>query len=234
MHKDLNAMKGGVDRMSSWWTEFGDGLAPVALMNKFKAITAKAGSVLEENLVRPRERGGVKLTDLLSSLVKHRETKMGHQERFCAFSIEYLGIPRPVQFPDTSNNCYQSHSYAATKILHHPDLYLAFLRLVADSKALGNELNHFERNVEAGLNDPPTCTELSVMSLYSQAMGIPFTQHIRTTDDTLLNSLDLGSLYDRIKQHMGAVIKDPDLLLGRGGARMRLGRCTEEGGTMRM
>ncbi|KAF9642524.1 hypothetical protein BDM02DRAFT_3193083 [Thelephora ganbajun] len=147
MHKDLNAMKGGVDRMSSWWVKFGDGVTPVALMSKYKVIAADSGSVPEENLVGPGDRGGVKLTDLLGSLIKHREMKKGHQECFRAFSIEFLGSPRPVQFPDTSNNRYQSHGLAATEILFHLDLYLAFLQSIADLKSLGNELNHLERNV---------------------------------------------------------------------------------------
>ena len=213
MHKDLNTMKGGVGRMSKCWIEFGDGTAPVALMNKFKAIAVKSNSLPEEILVRAGDRGGAKLMDLLGSLVKDREMKKGHQDRFQAFSIKFLKIPRPVQFPDTSNNCYQSHGLTATEILHHLDLYRAFLRLVADTKALGNELNHLEQNVEAGLNDPPTLAELSVMSLYSQAISIPFAQHIRSPT---LNGLDLGPDYDRIKRHMEAVINNPDLLLGRG------------------
>ncbi|KAF9779017.1 hypothetical protein BJ322DRAFT_1013778, partial [Thelephora terrestris] len=195
MHKDLNAMKAGADRMSRWWVEFGEGVAPVALMNKFKTIAAKSGSVPEGSIVGPGDRGGVKVTDLLGSLVKHRETKKGHQERFRAFS---------------------SHGLAATEILHHLDLYLAFLQLVADSKSLGNELNHLERNVQAGLNDPPTRTELCVLSLYSQAISIPFSQHIRTPSNASLNGLDLGPVYDRIKRHMEAVINNPDILLGRG------------------
>jgi hypothetical protein len=217
MHKDLNAVKGGADRMSSWWVEFGnEATPPVALMNKFKSIAVKSGSVLEDNVVGPGDRGGVKLTDLLGALVKHRETKKGHQERFRAFSVEFLGVPRPIQFPDTSNNRYQTHGLAATEILHHLDLYLSFLQLVADSKALGNELNHLEQNVQAGLNDPPTRTELSAMSLYSQAISIPFVRHIRTSSNASVNGLDLGQDYDRVQHHMKTVIDNPDLLLGQG------------------
>jgi len=214
MHKDLNAMKGGVERMAKWWDEFGEGMAPVALMSKFKAAAEKSGSLPEESLAGVKDRGGAKLTGLVGSLVKHRETKKGHHDRFRAFSIQFLQIPRPVQFPDTSNNRYQSHGHAATEILYHLDLYIAFLRSVADLKALGDGLNHLERNVETGLNDPPTRTELSVMSLYSQAISVPFARRVRPTNDEVLNGLDLGPDYDRIKQHMKAVIDDPDLLLG--------------------
>ena len=216
MHKDLNAMKGGVDRMSSWWVEFGNGTAPIPLMNKFKAMAVNSGSVLEENVAEPGERGGAKLTDLLGALVKHRETKKGHQERFRAFSVDFLRVSRPVQFPDTSNNRYQTHGIAATEILQHLELYSSFLQMVADTKSLGNELNHLERNVQAGLSDPPTRTELSAMSLYSQAISIPFTQHIRTPSDASMNGLDLGQDYDQIQRHMKAVINNPDLLLERG------------------
>jgi len=212
MHKDLNAMKGGVERMSKWWVEYGGGTAPVALMSKFKAISAESGLLPEE--VSVGDRGGVKLTELLGSLVKHRETKKGHQDHFRAFSIRFLGtLAWPIQFPDTSNNRYQTHGLAATEILHHRDLYIGFLQTVADLKALGGELNHLEQNVQAGLTDPPTLAELSVMSLYSQAISVPFARHIRTPN-TSFNALDLGPEYDRIKRHMKAVIDDPDLLLG--------------------
>ena len=55
-------------------------MAPVALMNKFKVIAAESGQLLEESSVS--DQGGVKLADLVGSLVKHRETKKGHQDRF--------------------------------------------------------------------------------------------------------------------------------------------------------
>ena len=212
MHKDLNAMKGGVEAMSKWWVEFGEGMAPVALMNKFKVVAAESGQLLEESSVS--DWGGVKLADLVGSLVKHRETKKGHQDRFRAFSIEFLSIPRPIQFLDTSNNRYQSHGLAATEILHHLDLYIAFLEMVANTNALTGELNNLERNVAAGLADPPTLAELTVISLYSQTISLPFAQHVRALNDVPLNRLDLGPDYDCIKQHMKAVIDDPDLLLG--------------------
>ena len=93
MHKDLNVMKGGVGSISNWWIEFGNGMAPVVLMSKFKAIAAKSGSLPEESLVGAGDGGGAKLTDLLGLLVKHRETKKGHQDHFQAFSVDFLKIP---------------------------------------------------------------------------------------------------------------------------------------------
>ena len=187
--------------MADWWKECGNGTAPVALMNKFKAIAADSGSLTKDALAAAGDRGGVKLTDLLGSLVKNKQTKKEHQDRFRAFSIQFLNTSQPIQFPDTSNNQYQSHGFAATEILHHRDLYLAFLQTVADSKALGGKLNHLERNVETGLKDPLTLTELSVMSLYSQTISIQFSRHIRSAK-VPLNGLDLGPDYDRIKKHM--------------------------------
>lgn len=61
-----------------------------------------------------------------------------------------------------------------------------------ETKALDGELNHPEQNVQAGLNDPPTLTELSVVSLYSKAISVPFSQCIC---DTFSNGLDLGPDY---------------------------------------
>lgn len=60
-----------------------------------------------------------------------------------------------------------------------------------ETKALDGELNHLEQNVQAGLDDPPTLTELSVVSLYSKAISVPFSQCICDTS----NGLDLGPDY---------------------------------------
>lgn len=75
MHKELNAMKGGVDRMARRWKEFNDGKLLIVMMSKSKAVAADSGMVLEEEFVR------------------------GHQDQFWAFSIQFLGTHNRYNLP---------------------------------------------------------------------------------------------------------------------------------------
>ena len=54
MHKKLNAVKGGVDRMARRWKEFNDGKLLIVMMSKSKAVAADSGMVLEEVFARGR------------------------------------------------------------------------------------------------------------------------------------------------------------------------------------
>ena len=85
MHKDLNAAKGGVERMSKSWDEK-KSAPPIALMNKAKEKAAESSLACNNGKgVRRPERGAVKLTSLLGALIKHKNPKKGHQVRFRVF-----------------------------------------------------------------------------------------------------------------------------------------------------
>lgn len=147
MHKDLNAVKEGVEMMSRWWEEAGK-VPPVALANKFKVETRPGCAVCRS------DRGGVKLTNLLGALVKHKEPGRGQQDRFRAFcrTLEDVGVE--VSFPDTSNTRYQCHTKAAAEIVRHRELYLDFLTFIAATKtSKPGELNHMEENIRSGITD---------------------------------------------------------------------------------
>jgi hypothetical protein len=211
MHKDLNAVKGGAEQMARWWETSGE-TPPVELMSKFKAQAVAAAPENEDSTsVKGSGRGAIKLTSLLGALVKHKDRNKGHQDRFRTFCLRFL--PHEIQFPDTSNTRYQSHSYAATEVIHHRWLYLDFLRDVADGKDK-RKLNHMEKNVLNGLTDIPTLTELCVLCLYCQAISAPFTKKIRAPRSESENALDLAPFYDQIITHLQAVIDNPDLLIG--------------------
>ena len=109
--------------MSQWWEEAGK-TPPIALMNKFKVGSG--------GVVGWLERGGIKLTSLVGTLVRNKDPKKGQQDRFRTFSRSRVG--HEVYFPDTSNTRYQSHTYGAAEILRHPKLYLDFLAFLATTK----------------------------------------------------------------------------------------------------
>ena len=212
MHKDLNAMKGGAERMARSWEEK-EMTPPIALMSKSQEAAAESGLAPEKGKSgRQPERGGVKLTSLLGALLKNKNPKKGHQHRFRSFCRKVLRTE--ILFPDTSNNRYQSHGYAATEIIHHRQLYINFLWNVDGQKATSGGLNHMEQNALAGLTDDATFTELQVLALYSQSISLPFSQLIRAPYHQSRNGLDLGPDLDHVLKHLQAVINNPDILIG--------------------
>jgi hypothetical protein len=203
MHKDLNAVKEGADRMSRWWEEAGK-VPPVAMSNKFKAENGSGSEVCRS------DRGGVKLVNLVGALVRHKDPGRGQQDRFRTYCRRAIGVE--VSFPDTSNTRYQCYTYAAEEVLHHSKLYLDFLAFLAATKtSTPGELNHMEENIQRGLLDRPTLTEIVVLTLYGEAISAPFARFLRSSYDK--NGLDLGPDYDRFKRHIQNIIDHPDILL---------------------
>lgn len=210
MHKDLNAVKGGCTRMAAVWVTKGVE-PPISLLNRDKAAARLANpalSKLTNEQETDSERGAVKLAQLVGALVNHKDDKKGYHNLFRHFC--HSVIHQEVNFPDTSNTRYQCYCNAATELITHQDLYLEFLAFLEHYKTKSG-LNHLERNVLAGLMDPPTRTELAVLSLYSQTVSIPYIRYIR---GSTANHLDLAPFHDQLKQHCRKVIEDPEILIG--------------------
>ena len=153
-------------------------------------------------------RGAVKLTELAGSLMRNKDSKKGHQDIYRWYFEWVLGYA--VQFPDTSNTRFGSYGDGAAELLVHLFLYVTFLDVIRDSKGTG-ELNHMEQNIYDALHDPPTLTELAVLTLYSQAVAHPFMKFIRSSE--MQNALELGPYYSSVIAHIGKLIHNPSLLL---------------------
>jgi hypothetical protein len=211
MHKDLNAVKGGYKRLITVWLK-PDVLPPINLLNKDKvaaACLANANAELPIPVEACPDRGAIKLTRLVGALVNHKDDKKGYHDLFRHFC--HAVICREVNFPDTSNTRYQCYCNAATELITNRALYIEFVAFLEYSKTTPG-LNHLEQNILAGLDDLPTQTELAVLSLYSQAISIPYIRHVRGSPTT--NHLDLAPFHDRLKQHCRAVIENPGILIG--------------------
>ena len=99
MHKDLNTTKGGAEAMAESWEE---GEIPEKLMNKHCIAAVATGSIeLEKQASDDSEGGAAKLTKLVGALVRHKDTKKGHQDIFRIFCLGRLN--HKIYFPDTSN-----------------------------------------------------------------------------------------------------------------------------------
>ncbi|KAF8594924.1 hypothetical protein BDV93DRAFT_564910 [Ceratobasidium sp. AG-I] len=172
MHKELNAVKGGVTQMMKMWAK-NNLTPPMALRNKFEASKTDINA-------RPNEdsRGAVKLASLLGAILNNKDDKKGQHETY-RFSFQqqfgYSAI-----FPDTSNTRYGSHCDAAAELLVNLDIYISFLQQVHDAKGTPGFTN-IESNAFMGLQNIETLTELAVLALYAQAIGRPYMvrQHCR-------------------------------------------------------
>lgn len=209
MHKELNAVKGGMTRLARFWASAGL-TPPVLLMNRDNAAAASAGSSsARARAVEVSCGGAIKLTDLAGALFRNKDDKKGQQDSFRYFLEARLG--KLITFPDTSNTRFGSNGDAATFLLLYRSLILEYLEQVRDKKGNGQWTN-LEANVYRGLKDEPTLTELAVLSLYSQAISHPYMRTVRGPDRP--NLLDLGPLHDKVQAHLRQLIADPDLLIG--------------------
>ncbi|RDB31026.1 hypothetical protein Hypma_000161 [Hypsizygus marmoreus] len=168
-----------------------------------------AGCCMHKKMNSVKGEGAIKLTSLASVIFNHKDGKKGQQDTlralknslvpeviFCIFfecNLRYL-----VEFPDTSNICFQSHYKAATAILVNLSFYLNFLLL---------------SNVLTGLKDIPTLTELCVLSLYSISLSHPYLRVVRSFRDQSINALELRPLHEKVKAHCQTMISNLALLL---------------------
>lgn len=118
-----------------------------------------------------------------------------------------------IAFPDTSNTRYQCYGDAATELIQHPNFYINFLDQHGKKKRRAAGLNHMERNIVRGLEDPATRTELAVFSLYSEAISKPYSVTVRGSYNESKNALDLGPLHSQIVTHIDTLIENPGLLI---------------------
>lgn len=72
-----------------------------------------------------------------------------------------------------------------------------------------------EKNVDKGLRDPLTSTELCAMSLFMECFYHPAFKALRGWEADLQgNALDLGPIYEQMEEFLGTVAQDPDIVLG--------------------
>ncbi|KAJ2971055.1 hypothetical protein NUW54_g12592 [Trametes sanguinea] len=208
MHKELNTVKGGYASLERFWVDAGlDG--PVLLMNRDNDAAARAGGVAGRNAAEKSRGGAIKLTDLAGALFRHKDDKKGQQNAFRYYFEDAIG--ELFTFPDTSNTRFGSNGDAASVLITYLPLMIDFLKQIRDHKISG-KWNHLEQNVYKGLKDQLTLTELCVLCLYSQVISHPYMREVRGPDEP--NHLSLGPLHDRVRQHISALIDDPDILLG--------------------
>jgi hypothetical protein len=223
-HKDLNAFKYGVLKMSLGW-EARKHTPPVLLANKANATTIRLGdadSAAVQQAVDSSSRGGVKAASLAGALFNHSDDKKGYQDIHRSFMTirkkELHGLVDDTRFPDTSNTRYQSHTYAAAELITFLDLYTELLEQVRDSKVKPG-FNHVEANLFKALQDLPTITELAAMTMYGICLSWPYLSMVRGNGTSVQNILSpqLIDLHRRLPSFCESIAINPFLLLSRDG-----------------
>ncbi|KAF9481925.1 hypothetical protein BDN70DRAFT_854244 [Pholiota conissans] len=210
MHKEMNATKGGADRMREYWMK-NNLTPPVKLYNRDNAAAAALGSSMAQDRANEISQGGaIKAASLAGLLFNHKDDKKGLQDTYRNFFELYLGYA--VAFPQTSSTRFQSHLEASAELLIHLPLYLSLLLEVKDNKEKGN-FNHLENNVYIALQDIPTLTEMAALTLYLLAISHPYMRVVRGSGEHRVNAIDLATFHEKVKGHCQNLIDNPDLVL---------------------
>ncbi|KAJ4501707.1 hypothetical protein C8R41DRAFT_928430 [Lentinula lateritia] len=213
MHKEMNAFKGGCIGLDEYWNENPHLPPPILLPNRDNAAAIKqaAGTEAAKRATARSERGAIKVASLAGAIFRHKDRKWGQQDTLRFYFDQKLGFN--LAFPDTSNTRFQSHAEACALIITHMDLFIEFLTYVQHNKGSG-KLNHMEKNVLDGLNDPATRQEFCVITLYWLAISVPYMREIRGPQAKEDNVLKLGSLHQQVIDHIDVLIEEPERLLG--------------------
>ncbi len=152
----------------------------------------------------------IKVSSLAGAVFRHKDRKCGQQDTLWYFWDLEMGFT--LCFPDTSNTRFQSHAKACAIIITYLNLILQFLSYVEQNKASWT-LNHMEHNVKCGCEDNATQHEFAVITIYYQAIGVPYMHEICGPLQSETNMLKLDPLHEKVKSHLCKIIADPNLLL---------------------
>jgi hypothetical protein len=140
--------------------------------------------------------------------LNNKYDKVGYHDTYCDFFCKINGFA--CRFPKTGKSRFGLHQDAAIELLVNLDVYVQFLDLIKLNKQ-DRSLTNIELNLYSALHNPPTLTELAVLALWSQAIGWPYLQHVWSIK---FQGVYMGPFHERVKNHVQALIDNPDLLLG--------------------
>ncbi|PBK91256.1 hypothetical protein ARMGADRAFT_932911 [Armillaria gallica] len=212
MHKDMNAFKGGVQSMESYWEEMKI-KGPIKMYNCDNAATSElAPDTSASKRADDKSKGGaIKASSLAGAIFRHKDRKRGQQDTLRFFFDHKIGFS--ICFPDTSNTRFQSHAEACAVIITYMDLLLKFLDYVKENKA-SRSLNHMEGNVKDAFECLETRHEFCVVTLYHEAISVPYMHKIRGPYQQEDNVLRLAALHKHVENHLCKIIMQPELLIG--------------------
>jgi hypothetical protein len=222
MHKDQNSFKGGNTHMTPYWKELGVA-GPILLANKESAAVVRRvlhpedgdKSPSEDDLERVENTsfGGAKAVALAGAIFENAIEKRGQGDMVELFLQSKLDAGEPIkQFPKTNQTRFGSRRDTACELISRCNIYREFLEAIKDLKSRPGWTN-IEKNVYDALNDGPTLTELTVLSIYHLFIAIPYTRRVREPEEVVLNAIPLGPLHGEIQDHCAMLLETPELVL---------------------
>src|ERR1700683_1686312 len=200
-HKDMNSVLGGDTAMRAWWAKTNTP-GPILLANRDNVVTLNniqtplENDAAIEHALNVTTHGGVKTASIAGAIFNHKDDKKGQQDTF-RWWFKKTGIP--INFPNTSSNCYGSNCAAAAK-------FLEFLQFIHDRKD-HQVFTNMKLNLYKALQCKATLTELATLALYAQAVTHPYMHQIHGSKYGTTNMLDLGPLHLKVEQHIDKIIE---------------------------
>ncbi|KAL5478584.1 hypothetical protein ACEPAI_2768 [Sanghuangporus weigelae] len=154
--------------------------------------------------------GGCKLCRLMAKFSNDKDDKKGEHHSIRDYICRVLGLT--ITFPDVTNTRYSSYLEASVEMLVRRATYLDYMQRVRHLREKRKH-NNLELNILKGLTDFPTLTELAVMALYREAISISYISSVRGSGMEKVNALEMGSLHEKLKTHLRALINNPSIIL---------------------
>lgn len=133
-HKDSNSVLGEDTAMRAWWMKT-DTPGPILLADRDNAVvlnsvesTSQTNEATDHTL-NVTSHGGVKAARIAGTIFNHKDDQKDQQDTFWWW-FKQSGIP--INFPNTSSNCYGSNCAAAAILIQYHDKFLQFLEFVHD------------------------------------------------------------------------------------------------------
>lgn len=112
------------------------------------------------------------------STFHHKDAKnLKGQQDSVRYYFAASDLEEPISFPPINATRYSTHGDGDPSLIAYLELVRHILTTLADKK--GDGLNHMERNIQNGLEDIPTLTELCALSIYSETVSHPCMRCVR-------------------------------------------------------
>lgn len=205
-HKDLNAIRYGVNEQKTYWKENSHLPQPIKLLNKTSRQHASTGAAAKKAAENMSDSGGGKLVELVGSVAANKDDGKGWQREYKNWYLDEYGWA--VAFPGVSHNRYGTVPRGATVIILDEKQLLTQLESVRDFRKSG-KWGNVELNSYDGIRDESTFTDLHSLALYNQSVSDLYMAEVRQRS----NGLELIDFHETLIAFLERIIDNPDILL---------------------
>ena len=168
-------------------------------------VIAHAAQNADESIFDLATGSAEKLAKLVALYFKNPDDHQGEGDEFVLFMVAKYGTCPPI--PNIQQSRFQSnYKMCEFIILFRQDL-LDYLTLVGHTKTT-HKLNNLELNIQAGLQDPPTLSEVAAAAYYGICIGKPVMARLHSNCTN--NALTLGPFYSTVVETCELLAAQPE------------------------